>query len=164
MLNQNLFSSQCLVSLLLLVRQRVIFGVPERGLAAFMQVCQALVASIGQDPNVLGNVEFVVLEKLKIMLAPLTKSRRHHCSGFLVDDQLRFLGMSLLFAAVVPCLAFFRGTARRGRCGRSTGCSLASASITSNMVSLGWSAFLPGKRNFFERTKRVVLLHALEFE
>src|SRR5690242_2092528 len=91
----------------------------------------------------LGNGKFLVLEKLKVMLAALAKSGRHNFSGFLVGDQLRFLGMSLLFAAVVLFLAFF---------GRSTGCSLASTRITSKTVSLGWSAFLSGRRNFFECT------------
>ena len=92
----------------------------------------------------LCNVEFVILEKLKVMLAALAKGGGYDFSGFLVGDQLRFLGMSPLFAAVVLFLAFF---------GRSTGCSLASTRITSKTVSLGWSAFLPGRRNFFERTR-----------
>jgi len=64
-------------------------------------------------------------------------------SGLLVGNQLRLLGVAPLFAAVVPILAFF---------GRSIGCSLASTNTTSKTVSLGWSAFLPGKRNFPERT------------
>jgi hypothetical protein len=92
----------------------------------------------------LGKIQFVVLEKLKVMLAALSKGSRHNFCGFLVGNQLRLLRMSPLFAAIVLFLAFF---------GRSTGCSLASTRITSKTVSLGWSAFLPGKRNFFERTR-----------
>jgi hypothetical protein len=102
-----------------------------------------LVTSVCEDPNVLCNVELVIFEKLEIMLAALAKGGSYNFSGLLVGDQLRFLCMSPLFATVMLFLAFF---------GRSTGYSLASTSITSKTVSLGWSAFLPGKRNFFERT------------
>ena len=144
MLNHDPLTSQRTISLLLLFGQRMIFGFLERRLAVFMKFCQALVTCIRQDPNVLGNIEFVILEKLKIMLATLRKGSRDNFSGFLVGNQLRFLGMSPLFAAVMLFLAFF---------GRSTGCSLASTRITSKIVSLGWSAFLPGRRNFFERTR-----------
>lgn len=144
MLNHNPFASQGLIFLLLLFRQRMILGFLERGLAVLMQVGQTLVASICQDPNVLGKVKFVILEKLEIMFATLAKGSRHDFSGFLVGDQLRFLRMSPLFAAIVLFLVFF---------GRSTGCSLASTRITSKTVSLGWSAFLPGRRNFFEPTR-----------
>ena len=144
MLNHDPLSSQRTISLLLLFRQRMIFGFLDRGLAIFMKFCQALVGSIRQEPNMLRKVEFRLLEKLKVMLATITKSGGYNFSGFLVGNQLRFLGMSPLFAAVVLFLAFF---------GRSTGCSLASTRITSKTVSLGWSAFLPGRRNFFEFTR-----------
>ena len=84
----------------------MILGFLERGLAVLMQFCQALVASICQDPNMLCNGEFLVLEKLEVMLAALAKGSRHDFSSFLVGDQLRFLGMSPLFATVVLFLAF----------------------------------------------------------
>src|SRR6185503_18959672 len=132
MLNHNPLASQRTISLLLLLGQRMILRFLERGLAVLIEFCQALVTSIGQNSNVLSNVQFVVLEKLKVMLAALAKSSGHNFSSFLVGDQLRFLRVSLLFAAVVRFLAFF---------GRSTGCSLASTRITSKTVSLGWSAF-----------------------
>jgi hypothetical protein len=44
-----------------------------------------------------------------------------------VGNQLCFLGMTLLFAAVLPALSFF---------GRSIGCSVASTSTISIKVSL----------------------------
>ena len=144
MFNQNSLSSQRTIFLLFLFGQRMIFGFLERGLAVFMKVCQALVTSIRQDLYVLRNVEFLILEKLEVMLATMTKSGGYNFSSFLVGDQLCFLSMSLLFAAVVRFLAFF---------GRSTGCSLTSTRITSKTVSLGWSVFLPGRRNFFELTR-----------
>ena len=128
MLNHNPLSSQRPVALLLLLRQGMIFGFLERGLAILMKFCQTLVPSVRQDPNVLRNVQSIVLEKLKVMLATLAKGGRHNFSGFLVSDQLRFLSMALLFATVVRFLVFF---------GRSTGCSLASTRITSKTVLLG---------------------------
>lgn len=109
-----------------------------------MKFCQALVASIRQNSNVLCNVEFLILEKLEVMFAPLAEGGGYNFSRLLVGKQLRFLSVSLLFAAVVLFLAFF---------GRSMGCSLTSTSTTSKIVSLGWSAFLQGKRNCFERTR-----------
>ena len=143
MLNHDPLASQQPIFLLLFLGQRMILGFLERRLAVFMQVCQALVPSICQDPNMLGNGKFLILEKLKVMLAALAKGGGYDFSGLLVGDQLRFLGVSPLFTTVVLFLAFF---------GRSTGCSLASTRITSKTVSLGRSAFLSGKRNFFERT------------
>jgi hypothetical protein len=143
MLNQNSFPSQSTISLLLLFGQRMIFGFLERRLAIVMKLSQALVGSIGQYPNVLRNIASIVLEKLEIMFAAIAKGSCHNFSDLLVGHQLRFLGMSPLFAAVMLFLAFF---------GRSIGCSLTSTSTISKIVSLGWSAFLPGRRNFFERT------------
>src|SRR6266542_1039922 len=118
----------------------MIFGFLERGLAIFMKFCQALVGRIRQNLNVLCHVKVIVLEKLEVMFAAIAKGSGYNFSGFLVGDQLCFLSVSLLFTAVVLFLAFF---------GRSTGCSLTSTSTISNRVSLGWSAFLPGSRNFF---------------
>ncbi len=143
MLNHNPLASQRPIFVLFFLGQRMVLGFLERRLAIFMQVCQALVASIRQDPNMLGNGEALVLEQLEVMFAALTKGSGYDFSTFLVGNQLCLLGVSLLFATVVLFLAFF---------GRSIGCSLASTRITSKTVSLGWSAFLPGKRNFFELT------------
>jgi hypothetical protein len=144
MLNQNSFSSEGTISLLFLFGQRMTFGFLERRLTIFMKFCQALVASIRQNSNVLCNVEFLILEKLEVMFATLAEGGGYNFSRLLVGNQLRFLSVSPLFAAVVLFLAFF---------GRSTGCSLTSTSTTSKIVSLGWSAFLPGKRNCFERSR-----------
>ena len=143
MLNQNPFTSQAAVPQLFLNRQRMVFGFLEGCLAVFMQLRQSLIASIGQNSNVLRDFAPVILEKLEVMFAPIAKGRGDNLSSFLVSDQLRFLGMPPLFAAVMTILAFF---------GCSIGCSLASTSTTSKTVSLGWSAFLPDKRNFLEWT------------
>ena len=144
MLNHNSFPSQNAISLFLSLCQSMIFGFLERSLAVFMKFSQALISSICQNMKVLCEVTAIVLEQLKIMFASITKSRGNNLSTYSIGNYLCFLGMTLLFAAVMPFLAFF---------GRSIGCSLTSTSTTSNTVSLAWSAFLPGNRNLPERTK-----------
>lgn len=144
MLNYNSLPSQSAISLFLSLRQNMIFRFLERGLAVFMKFCHALISSICQNAKVLCEVTAIILEQLKIVLASITKSRGNNLSAFSISNYLRFLGMTLLFATVMPFLAFF---------GRSIGCSLTSTSTTSNTVSLAWRVFLPGKRNLPERTK-----------
>ena len=128
MFDQNPFTSQGTVSLLFLLCQRMVFGFLERRLAVFMEFCQTLIASIRQDPYVLRNVALVILEKLEVMFASKGKGGCHNFGGLFVSNQLRFLGVSPFFAAVMLSLAFF---------GRSIGCSLASTSTTSKTVLLG---------------------------
>ena len=144
MLNHNPFSCQAPIALFLSLCQGMVFGFLERRLAVFMKFHQSLITSICQNAKVLRKFTSVLFEQLKVMFASVTKGGSHDLGTFSVSNYLCFLGMSLLFTAVMPFLAFF---------GRSTGCSLTSTSTTSNTVSLVWSAFLPGKRNFFERTK-----------
>ena len=144
MFNHNPFPSQDTIFLLLSFRQSMVFGFLERCLAVFMKFCQTLIASICQNKKVFGEITTIVLEQLKIVLASITKSRGDDLSTLLVSNYLRFLGVALLFAAVMSLLAFF---------GRSMGCSLTSTSSTSNTVSLAWSSFLPGNRNLPERTR-----------
>ena len=127
MFNSNSFASQDTIFLLLWFGQSVIFGFLERRLAVFVKFCQSLIASICQDPKVFGKITALVLEQLKIMFAAITKSRDNNFGALTISDYLRFLGMALLFAAVMPFLVFF---------GRSIGCSLTSTSTTSNTVSL----------------------------
>ena len=144
MFNHDSLPSQGTIALFLSLRQSVIFGFLEGCLAVFVKFCQTLVPSISQNAQVLCEVTAIVLEQLKIMLASITKSRSNNLSTFSIGNYLCFLGMSLLFATVMPFLAFF---------GRSIGCSLTSTSTTSKTVSLAWSVFLPGNRNLPERTK-----------
>jgi len=72
-----------------------------------MEFRQALITSIRQNPNVLCNVAVVILEKLKIMFTAIGKGGGHNFGGLLVSNQLRFLRVSPLLAAVMPILAFF---------------------------------------------------------
>jgi hypothetical protein len=144
MLNHNPFPSQSAISLFFSLRQSVVFGFLDRCLAVFMKFCQALVPSICQDAKVFGKITAIVLEQLKIVFAPITESCGDNLGTLSVSNYLRFLGVTLLFATVMPFLTFF---------GRSIGCSLTSTNMTSNTVSLDWSTFLPGNRNLPERTK-----------
>jgi hypothetical protein len=109
-----------------------------RDLAVGMKMVQTQVSSICQAADMFGKYASAFFEQVKIMLAPAGKCRGDDFLGLFVDDQLRFLGVTFLFTAVVPALLFF---------GRSIGCSVASISTTSISVSLGCNAFLPGKRN-----------------
>jgi hypothetical protein len=144
MFDHNSFSCQSSVTLFFSFRQSVIFGFLERRLAVSMKFCQSLITSIRQNAKIFRKFTSLVFEQLEVVFASMTKRSGYDLSAFSVCKYLRFLGMTLLFATVVPFLAFF---------GRSTGCSLTSTSITSNTVSLVCRAFLPGSRNFFERTK-----------
>ena len=103
-----------------------------------MKIVQTEIPGICQDTDLFGEQASAFFEQIKIMLASISKGRGNDRLRLLVNNQLRFLGMTLLFAAVVLALLFF---------GRSIGCSVASISTTSISVSLGCSAFLPGRRN-----------------
>ncbi len=72
-----------------------------------MKFCQTLISSICQNAQVFGKAAAVVLEQLKIMFASITESCGDNLSAFSVSDYLCFLGMSLLFATVMPFLAFY---------------------------------------------------------
>jgi hypothetical protein len=144
MLNHNPFPRQTPIALFFSLRQSMVFGFLEGCLAVLMQFCQSLIASICQNAQMFSERAGSVFEQLEVMFASLTKSGGYDLGTFSIRDHLRFLSVTLLFAAVMPFLAFF---------GRSTGCSLTSTKTTSNTVSLAWSAFLPGNRNFFERLR-----------
>lgn len=144
MLNHNPLSCQTPIALLFSFRQSMVFRFLEGCLAVLMKLHQTLVASVGQNPKVFRELTGVLFEQLEVVFASMTEGRGDDLGAFSIRHHLRFLGVTLLFAAVMPFLAFF---------GRSTGCSLTSTSTTSNTVSLAWSTFLPGRRNFFERTK-----------
>ena len=127
MFNHNSFASQGTIFLLLSFRQSMIFGFLEGGLAVLMQFCQALVTRICQNAKMFSKLTSIIFEQLEIMFASITKRRGNNFSALSVSNYLCFLGVSLLFAAVMPFLAFF---------GRSTGCSLTSTKTTSKIVSL----------------------------
>jgi len=127
MLNHNPFSSQDPIAPLFSFRQRMAFGFLERRLTVFMKFCQPLISGICQDAKVFSKLTTIVFEQLKIVLASITESGGNDLSALSVGNYLRFLGVTLLFATIMPFSTFF---------GRSIGCSLTSTSITSNTVSL----------------------------
>ena len=143
MLNHNSFASQNAIPLFLSLRQSMIFRFLEGCLAVFMKFCQALISSICQNVKMFRELTGIVFEQLEIVLTSMTKSCGYDLGTFAVSDYLCFLCMTLLFATVMPFLAFF---------GRSIGCSLTSSNTTSNTVSLACKVFLPGNRNLPERT------------
>lgn len=149
MLNHNPLSRQTPIALFLSFRESMVFGFLEGRLAVLMKFRQSLIASVCQNAEMFRKLTGILFEQLEVVFASMTKGGGYDLSTLSVCNHLRFLGMTLLFATVVPFLAFF---------GRSTGCSLTSTSITSNRVSLLCSAFLPGRRNFFERTKTSSIL------
>ena len=108
----------------------------DRRLTIRVKAGYSLIACIRQDTNVLCHNIVTLLEQLKIVLLPVAEIRGQDEFCVQVGYQLRFLGVPLLFAAIMPFLSFF---------GRSIGCSVASTSTISKIVLLGCNAFLPGK-------------------
>lgn len=112
------------------------FGFLGRRPAIGMEFGQSLITSIRKSAGMWCQCTVAVLEQLKIMLTTKAEVCRKDFFCVQVGNQLRFLGVTLLFAAVVPALSFF---------GRSIGCSVASTSTISIKVSLDCRAFLPGR-------------------
>ena len=122
----------------LLFSQRMKLRFLGRDLAVRMKFTQTEISRICQAADVFGKERAAFFEQFKIMLASIGKGCGDDGLGLLIDNQLRFLGVALLFATIMPALLFF---------GRSIGCSVTSISTTSISVSLGCNAFLPGRRN-----------------
>ncbi len=128
MFNQYPSACQSTIPLFFPLSQSVIFRFLERRLAIFMEFRQTLITSICQYSNVLSKTAAIFLEQLKVVFAAIRKGGGNDLSCLFVCYYLRFLCMPSFFATIVLFLAFF---------GRSIGCSLASTSTTSKMVSLG---------------------------
>ena len=102
----------------------------------WVNVRDALVAAVGYGLRIFLEVNSGVSEQTKVMGFAWSKVRTNDLFVLLVDGQLAFSGVPLLFAGVVALLSFF---------GRSTGDSLASMRITSYSMSLFRRALRPGK-------------------
>ncbi|MBE0670976.1 MAG: hypothetical protein IH588_10340 [Anaerolineales bacterium] len=89
------------------------------------------------------------MKQLVVIFASITKGGGYGLDAFSIRHHLRFLSVTLLFAAVMPFLAIFLDTARQGRSGRSIGCSLTSTSTTWNTMSLAWKCFFTGQTKLF---------------
>lgn len=112
MLNYNSFSCQTPIALFFSLRQSMIFGFLERCLAVLMKFHQSLVASICQNAKVFRELTGILFKHLEVMFASITKGSGYDLSTFSIRYYLCFLGVMLLFAAVMPFLAFFPSTAR----------------------------------------------------
>ena len=103
-----------------------------------MKMGNALITGISEAENTWGHVRAAILEDLKVMSASLSKSGGENFPVLRVDYELGFLGVPLLFAAVMAFLLFL---------GRSMGCSVASTKTTSIWRPLACKVFLPGNVN-----------------
>ena len=71
-----------------------------------MKIAQAQIPGICQDTGLFGKQASAFFEQIKIMLASISKGRCNDRLRLLVNNQLCFLGVTLLFAAVVLALLF----------------------------------------------------------
>ena len=110
-----------MVARFLLFSQWMKLGFLGRDLAVGMKITQAQITGICQATNMLGEETSAFFEQFKIMLTSIAKGWRKDHLCLLLYNQLRFLGVPLLFAAVVLALLFF---------GRSICYSVASISTT----------------------------------
>ena len=107
MLNQNSFASQSTVALFLSSSQRMKLRFFERRSAIVMDFRQTLITSVCENTNIIRYFAGILLEKLKVVLAPKRKGGRKYLSGFWVCNQLCFLSVTPLFAAIISNGASF---------------------------------------------------------
>lgn len=105
---------------------------------------QAQIAAVRQALGTGVDRRPALPEQLEVVRLARTESRREDAPRLQIGDDLRFLGVALLLAAVRALLLFW---------GRSTGHSVASITTTSKTTSLLVRAFLPGRVNSPERSR-----------
>lgn len=118
------------------VRQGMVLRLLLRQATIGMELADPLIAAIGHTHQLGIQRCPAGAKQSQILFLAFTKSGRDNQPGPLVGEELGFLGVTLLFAGVEAALFFF---------GRSHGHSVASIRMTSNTVSEGRSAFLPGR-------------------
>ena len=136
MFNINALAGERPIFLLLFCCQWMMFRFLVWRFAVGMDFHQSLIAGISKAANAFINTQVTFFEKTKIMRASFGKSCCYDSQWLFPNYNLRFLGMTLLFTAVMSFLLFF---------GRSMACSLTSTSNTSISRSLDLSVFLPGR-------------------
>jgi hypothetical protein len=94
------------IARLLLFGQRMKLRFLDRNLAVRMKITQTDVSGIRQAADMFGKETAAFLEQFKIALASIGKGCGKNRLGFLVNNQLRFLSVTLLFTAVVLALFF----------------------------------------------------------
>jgi predicted ATPase len=80
----------------------MVFGFLEGCLAVLMKFHQTLIASVCQNAQTFRELTSIVLEKLKVVFASMTKGGGYDLSTLSVCNYLCFLGMTLLFSTIVP--------------------------------------------------------------
>jgi hypothetical protein len=100
------------------------------------QFLQPLLPPVPQTLDRGSNPDFAPLEECEAMFAALADGCTNDLPTAEVYKELRFLDIALLFPTVVPPLFF---------CGRSSGLSVASMTMTSTCVPSSRNFFLPGK-------------------
>lgn len=136
MLADDALPRECSIAALVRFTHLSASGFLNRRATLSVSLLQALIAPITQAFNRGGQADVAAFAELEIMLTAFAYSRAEDLPPGLIDQKLGLLGMAALLAPVVPALFF---------CGRSTGLSVASITMTSNCVSLAWSFFFPGR-------------------
>jgi hypothetical protein len=72
-----------------------------------MKIAQTEISGICQNTDLFGKQTAAILEQIKVMLASIVEGCGNDRLLLLVDDQLCFLGETLLFATVVLAFLFF---------------------------------------------------------
>jgi hypothetical protein len=126
-LTHNSSTRQLPILVLLLHRQCTTSGFFLRRLALVVPLLYALVASIGSTLALGLDGDLAPLDQFEIVLTSLPDGKTDNFTGLLGDDSWRFLGVAFLLSALGLPLFF---------CGRSTGLSATSITMTSNPASL----------------------------
>jgi hypothetical protein len=107
-----------------------------RGVAVTVQFLESLIAFVCSTLDLWRSGDPTPLEQFAIVLSALANGDTDELAGLLRDDEWGFLGGAFFLPAVGAPLFL---------CGRSTGLSAPSTTITSNGVPPAGQCFLPGK-------------------
>jgi len=149
MFDNHALTGQLPVLILLLGCERMMLTLFMRRLTVGVPTVQTPVAGIGQTAALGAQPQTAPFEQRKVVRVSGAKRRCQNAPAVLFDHDLRLQGMAL-FLATEEGFTFFCAPLPYG-C--SITHSVASTTTTCQAVSLGRSAFLPGKRNWPERIK-----------
>ena len=95
------------IACLLFFRQRMKLWILSRNLVVRIKIAQTEISGICQNTDLFGKQTAAFFEQIKVMFPSIGKGCGNDRLRLLVDDQLCFLGVTLLFATVVLALLFF---------------------------------------------------------
>jgi hypothetical protein len=127
---------ECPLLLLLLRVQLATAWLLVRGVTVAVQFLESLLAFIGSALDLCCDGDLAPLAQCAIVLPSLADGDPDDLPGLVRDDELGFLRVALLLPAVGAALFF---------CGRSTGLSATSTTLTAHGVLPACHGFLPGK-------------------